>query len=37
VLLFLLSIPVAVGSIPLAELCWLLTFVLPRALARMLA
>jgi uncharacterized membrane protein len=37
VLLFLLSIPVAVVSIPLAELCWLLTFVLPRALARVLA
>jgi uncharacterized membrane protein len=37
VLLFLLSIPVAGVSIPLAELCWLLTFVLPRALARVLA
>jgi uncharacterized membrane protein len=36
VLLFLLSIPVSVVSIPLAELCWLLTFVLPRALARVL-
>jgi uncharacterized membrane protein len=37
VLLFLLSIPVAAVSIPLAELCWLLTFVLPRMLARVLA
>jgi uncharacterized membrane protein len=37
VLLFLLSIPVAGVSIPLAEICWLLTFVLPRALARVLA
>ena len=37
VLLFLLSIPASAVSIPLAELCWLLTFVLPRALARVLA
>jgi hypothetical protein len=37
VLLFLLSIPIAAVSIPLAELCWLLTFVLPRMLARVLA
>jgi uncharacterized membrane protein len=37
VLLFLLSIPAAFVSIPLAELCWLLTFVLPRALGRVLA
>jgi uncharacterized membrane protein len=37
VLLFLLSIPAAAVSIRLAELCWLLTFVLPRVLARALA
>ena len=37
VFLFLLSVPAAVVSIPLAQLCWLLTFVLPRTLGRVLA
>jgi uncharacterized membrane protein len=37
VLTFLLSIPVAFVSTLLAELCWLLVFVLPRVLARALA
>ena len=37
VLIFLLSIPVAFVSTPLAELCWFLTLFLPRVLARALA